>query len=104
MIIKLSVLLLHVGPVYLKKMNLTILFTVQLKGVTVSLSNVSDSSKWQSSPIYDCVTIPNVSPPPPEYMYKITCHQMASAVILHRDNNDVIGLMEIEVYSEEGII
>ena len=74
----------------------------QIQGVTVSLSNVSDSSRWQSSPIYDCVTLPDVSPPPPDYMYKITCHQMASAVILHRDNNQVIGLMEIEVYSQEG--
>ena len=72
-----------------------VLFTAnQLHGVTVSLSDVSDPSKWQSSPIYDCVTIPNVSPPPPEYMYKITCNQMASAVILHRDDNGVIGFME----------
>ena len=67
-------------------------------------SNESDYRKWQSSPRYDCVTIPHVSPPPPDYMYKVKCHQEASAVILHCPSDRALGLSEIEVYNQEGMI
>ena len=72
--------------------------------MTVSTSNESDYRKWQSSPRYDCVTIPHVSPPPPDYMYKVKCHQEAYAVILHCPSDRALGLSEIEVYNQEGMI
>ena len=81
---------------------MSLAFLAEPKGVTVSTSNVSDSSQWESSPRFDCLTLPEVSPPPPLYTFKVMCRQRASVIILHRTSDASLGLMEIQVYSQEG--